>query len=119
MRVLLSMAFVLTLSSAAFAQSGVAGNWILTFQTPNGPREANAVLTVDGNKLTGIIASEAGEAKFEGTVKGNTFKISFDIQTPNGNLTIGINGEVDGDSMKGTMEFPQGTGEFTGARKKN
>jgi hypothetical protein len=119
MRVLLSMAFVLMLASSAFAQSGVAGNWTLTFQTANGPREANAVLTVDGSKLTGIIASEAGEAKFEGTVKGNTFNISLDIQTPNGNITIGIDGEVDGDSMKGTMNFGQGTGEFTGTRKKS
>jgi hypothetical protein len=119
MRLLLSLAFLLTLASSSFAQNGVAGNWILTFQTPNGAREANAVLTVDGNKLTGTITSDAGgEAKFEGTVKGNTFKIALDVQTPNGNLTIGINGEVEGDSMKGTMDFGQGTGEFTGTRKK-
>lgn len=119
MRLLLSFAFVLTLASSAFAQAGVAGNWTLTFQTPNGAREANAVMTVDGSKLTGTIMSEAGEAKFEGTVKGNTFKIALDVQTPNGNITIGINGEVEGDTMKGTMDFGQGTGEFTGARKKS
>jgi hypothetical protein len=118
MRFLLSMAFVFTLASSAFAQAGVDGNWTLTFQTPNGAREASAVMKVDGSKLTGTIASEAGEAKFEGTVKGNTFKVSLDVQTPNGVITIGINGEVDGDSMKGTMDFGQGTGEFTGTRKK-
>ena len=118
MRFLLSLAFVFTLASSSFAQSGVAGNWTLTFQTPNGAREANAVMKVDGDKLVGTILSEAGEAKFEGTVKGNTFKISLDVQTPNGTFTIGINGEVDGDAMKGTMDFGQGTGEFTGTRKK-
>jgi hypothetical protein len=118
MRFLLSMALVFTVASSAFAQSGVAGNWTLTFQTPNGAREANAVMNVDGSKLTGTIASDAGEMKFEGAVKGNAFKISLDVQTPNGTLTIGINGEVEGDSMKGTMDFGQGTGEFTGTRKK-
>lgn len=113
------MAFVLALAGSVFAQSGVAGNWTLTFQTPNGAREASAVMKVDGSKLTGAILSEAGEAKFEGTVKGNTFNITLDVQTPNGNLSIGINGEVEGDTMKGTMDFGQGTGEFTGARKKS
>lgn len=119
MRVLLSMAFVLSLASSAFAQAGVAGNWTLTFQTPNGAREANAVMAVDGSKLTGVISSDAGELKFEGTVKGNSFKVSLDFQTPNGNITIGINGEVEGDSMKGIMDFGQGSGEFTGTRKKS
>ena len=120
MRFVFSFALVLTLASTAFAQSGVAGNWTLTFQTPNGAREANAVMAVDGSKLTGIITSDAGgEMKFEGTVKGNTFKVSLDVQTPNGNITIGINGEVEGDSMKGVMDFGQGTGEFTGTRKKS
>ena len=118
MRLLLSLAFVFTLASAPFAQSGVEGSWTLTFQTPNGAREASAVMKVDGSKLIGTISSEAGEAKFEGTVKGNTFKVALEVQTPNGVLTIGINGEVDGDAMKGTMDFGQGTGEFTGTRKK-
>jgi hypothetical protein len=119
MRLLLSLAVVFTLASSAFAQSGVAGNWTLTFQTPNGAREASAVMKVDGSKLTGAITSEVGEAPFEGTVKGNTFTVSLEVQTPNGNFKIGINGEVDGDSMKGTMDFGQGVGEFTGARKKS
>jgi hypothetical protein len=118
MRYLFSLALALTLSTSAFAQSGVAGDWTLTFQTPNGAREANAVMQVDGSKLVGTITSEAGEAKFEGTVKDNTFKVTLDVQTPNGTFTIGINGEVTGDSMKGTMDFGQGVGEFTGTRKK-
>src|SRR5919204_5417890 len=117
MRFLLPLALVMTIASSAFAQSGVAGNWTLVFQTPNGAREANAVMKVDGDKLTGIISSEAGEAKLEGKVKGQTFNVSLEVQTPNGVLTIAINGEVDGDAMKGTMDFGQGTGEFTGTRK--
>jgi hypothetical protein len=118
MRFLLPLMLVMAIAVPAGAQSGVAGNWTLTFQTPNGAREANAVMKVDGDNLTGVISSEAGEVKFEGKVKGQTFNVSLEVQTPNGVLTIGINGEVDGDSMKGTMDFGQGTGEFTGTRKK-
>ena len=118
MRFLLSLALVVTIAGSALAQTGVAGNWTLVFQTPNGAREANAVMKVDGDKLTGVISSEAGEAKFEGKVKGQTFNVSLEVQTQNGVLSIAINGEVDGDAMKGTMDFGQGVAEFTGARKK-
>jgi hypothetical protein len=117
MRFLFVVFAVALLAASAFAQTGVAGNWTLTFQTPNGAREAQAVMKVDGGKLTGTISSEAGESKFEGTVKGDTFNITLDVQTQNGTLSIGIAGEVDGDSMKGTMSFGQGSGEFTGTRK--
>jgi hypothetical protein len=118
MRFLLPLMLVVAIAAPASAQTGVAGSWTLTFQTPNGAREANAVMNVDGDNLTGIISSDAGEMKFEGKVKGQTFNVSLEVQTPNGVLTIGINGEVDGDSMKGTMDYGQGTGEFTGTRKK-
>ena len=119
MRFFCSLALAVTLAGAAAAQTGVAGDWTLTFHTPNGAREANATMKVDGEKLIGIINSEVGEAKFEGTVKGNTFNISLDVPTQNGVISIGITGEVDGDKMKGSMNFGQGTGEFTGVRKKS
>ena len=119
MRIRIFVATVALLGAAAFAsaQSSVAGNWALSFNTPNGTRESSAVFKVDGEVLTGTITSDMGEASFKGTTKGNTFAISLDVQTQNGTLTIGITGEVDGDTLKGVMDFGQGTGEFTGKRK--
>lgn len=119
MRILTSLVAAVLLTSAVFvsAQSTVAGNWTLTFNTPNGSRETAAVFKVDGETLTGTLTSDMGEMAFKGKTKDNTFTISLDVQTQNGTLTIGITGEVTGDTLKGVMDFGQGTGEFTGKRK--
>jgi len=105
-------------SSLVFAQSGVAGDWAVSFDTPNGAREVTMAMKVDGDALSGTIASEMGEVPFKGTAKGNTFNASFNVDTPNGSFTIALSGEIDGDGMKGVLDFGQGTGEFTGKRKK-
>ena len=104
---------VVTLS----AQSGIAGEWTIAVNTPGGTREASLTLKVDGETLSGTMASEQGETAFKGTAKDNTFTMSFDVQTPNGTFTINMSGAVDGDDMKGTMDFGMGTGDFTGKRK--
>ena len=108
---------LLGMTAAAQAQSTVAGNWALSFNTPNGTRESSAVFKVDGETLTGTLTSEMGEMPLKGKTKGNTFAITLDVQTQNGTLSINISGEVDGDTLKGVLDFGQGTGEFTGKRK--
>lgn len=115
--VALLVAATLTASALVSAQSGVAGNWAVSFNTPNGAREVTMAMKVDGDALSGTIASEMGEVPFKGTAKGNTFNASFNVDTPNGSFTIGLSGEVDGDAMKGTLDYGQGTGDFTGKRK--
>ena len=112
------LAFFIGAATWAPAQGGVAGDWNLSFNTPGGTREAAMNVKVDGETLTGSVTStEGGETPFKGTVKGDTFAFTMDVQTPNGTFSIVINGEVDGDAMKGTMDFGQGTGEFTGKSK--
>jgi hypothetical protein len=118
MRLILSaLVFAVSVTAVASAQSPVAGDWSLSFNTPGGTRDASAVFKVDGEKVTGTISSEQGEIAFAGTAKGTTFTVTMDVNTPNGMLSIGLAGEVDGDSMKGTLDFGQGTGDFTGKRK--
>lgn len=118
MRVLmLSLAAVLSASMFVSAQSPVAGTWSLSFNTPNGTRESEAVFKVDGETLTGTLTSDMGEMAIKGKTKGNTFSVTLDVQTQNGALSVGITGEVTGDTLKGTLDYGQGTGEFTGKRK--
>lgn len=119
MRLSILVVAIALLGSATFvsAQSGVAGDWTLTFNTPGGAREASATFKVDGDTLTGTLTGPQGELPFKGTVKGATFTFTLDVQTQQGTMSIGIAGDVDGDSMKGTMDFGQGTGDFTGTRK--
>jgi hypothetical protein len=115
-----TLALIVALATIALpsAQSSVAGDWTLTFNTPGGTREASASFKVDGDKVTGTMNSaEGGETLLTGTAKGNTFNVTMEVNTPNGVFSISLTGEVDGDSMKGTLDFGQGTGEFTGKRK--
>jgi hypothetical protein len=108
---------LLGFTTPARAQSDLAGNWLLSFNTPNGMIDADAVFKVDGDKLTGTLSSTAGETKLDGTVKEKTFTFSFEVPTQQGNLTVTISGEQDGDTLKGTFDFGQGTGDWTGKRK--
>src|SRR5262245_2056783 len=108
---------LLPLAAAPSAQSGLNGDWAMTFQTPMGSLDASATMKVDGDKLSGTMRGEAGEVPFTGTVKGATFTISFEVQTPNGNISITMNGEQKGDEMKGTFDFGQGTGDWSAKRK--
>ena len=78
----LLVAAAVAASSALFAQAGVAGDWAVSFDTPNGAREVTIAMKVDGDALTGTIASEIGEVPFKGTAKGNTFNASFNLATP-------------------------------------
>jgi hypothetical protein len=112
------VAATLAASALVSAQSRVAGDWAVSFNTPNGAREVTMAMKVDGDALSGTIASEMGEVPFKGSAKGDTFNASFNVDTPNGSFTIALSGEVTGDDMKGTLDFGQGTGEFTGKRKK-
>ncbi len=115
--VLLALALSVSGFSVISAQSGVAGDWTVAFNTPGGTREAAMAMKVSGDAVTGTLASEMGEIAFKGTTKGNTFNLNFDVQTPNGTFSIAMTGEVTGDEMKGTVDYGQGTGDFTGKRK--
>jgi hypothetical protein len=119
MKTLLFAAILLVASATvSVAQSPIAGDWTLTFNTPGGTREATASFKVDGENVTGTMNSaEGGQTAMSGTAKGNTFSVTMEVTTPNGVFNVGLSGEVDGDAMKGVMDYGQGTGDFTGKRK--
>ena len=79
--------------------------------------KARSVLAVDGDAVTGTIASgDIGEAKFTGTVKDGAVTFSFDMAGPQGPLTITTRAAVTGDEMKGEMDYGMGVAPFTGKR---
>lgn len=117
-RAAIAIALVGALVAGATAQTGLTGEWVVSFNGPNGPIEAGATFKQDGDKVTGSLTGPQGETKFAGTAKGKTFVVSFSVQTQQGELSIKMDGEVDGDSLKGTFDFGQGTGDYTAKRKK-
>lgn len=103
-------------SSVLFAQATVAGNWTLDVDSPQGATKVNLVLAVEGEAVTGTIASDMGESKFTGTVKEGTVTFTFDMAGPQGPLTITTKAAITGDEMKGEMDYGMGVAPFIGKR---
>jgi hypothetical protein len=107
-------------AAAAPASPGsAAGEWDVTFKTPNGDFPASAKLAEDGGKLTGTITSQLGEAPVTGTIDGKTFKLEFTAVTPQGSMPVTLTGDIDGDAVSnGKAEITgMGTMEWTAKRK--
>jgi hypothetical protein len=117
-----STLLVALVSIAAFgatpsAQSGIDGNWALTFDTPMGSLDASATFKTEGEALSGTMESQAGSTTFKGTAKGKSISFVMNISGPDGELSIQLDAQVEGDTLKGTFDFGQGQGSWTGKRK--
>ena len=102
--------------AVALAQPGVAGNWTLDVDSPQGIMKVDLVLALQGEAVTGSIASEMGESKFTGSAKEGTVTFTFDMTGPQGPMTIITKATVSGDEIKGEMDYGQGVAPFTGKR---
>ena len=101
-------AFVL-LALPGAAQTGAAGKWNASVDTPNGPFAMVFEFLIDAaGKLTGSLQNEfIGSIPIkDGTVNGNdiSFKLSID-GGPNGAMNIGYKGTVKGDELTLTSKF--------------
>jgi hypothetical protein len=71
------------------------GKWDVKLIVPGaGEIPATAVLTQDGDKLTGTLSSVAGEAMLTGTVAGGSVKLNFEADTPQGKLPVSLTGDM-------------------------
>jgi acetamidase/formamidase len=90
------LAFVACLLPAVvFAQSTVAGDWLLTTDIYGNPLHQKLTLKVDGTSLSGTI----GRRSIDGTVSGNT--IRFAMKTDD--TTDEFNGTISPDGLTGTL----------------
>jgi len=105
--------------AASAGTGGAAGQWDLTFKTPNGDYPASATLTNENGKLSGTISSQLGETPISGTLEGKSLKLSFTMTTPQGVLPITMTGDIDGDAVSnGKAEITgMGTMEWSGKKK--
>jgi hypothetical protein len=102
-------------SASAFAQSGAAGSWQLTLQTPQGNQTVELALTQTGTNLSGDLISAMGSVSVTGNTTADGVALTAKIEAMN--LELGINGKVAGDSMDGTVKFGDfGEFPFTGKR---
>jgi len=113
-----SLAALALVTATLQAQANLTGTWVVSFTTPQGPMDATATIKQDGDAFSGTMSGPQGEVPFKGTIKGNTFTFTIDVQSPNGQLVIKLDGEQEGDNIKGTFDFGQGTGDWSGKRSK-
>jgi hypothetical protein len=100
---LLFAAFALTASAA-----DVAGTWKSSLETPNGNFESTYVFKVDGDKVTGTVATaQMGESAIsDGKLDGDKLSFAVKRNGPNGELVITYKGTVTGDELKMTISIP-------------
>lgn len=110
---LLSIAALFAIGVPAQA-ADVSGEWSITVNSSQGPIPAVLRLTVEGEKLTGVIAGgDGGEMPLEGTVKDNEVTFSFWY----GEMPVSMVGKVDGETIKGTFDAGgQDGGDWSGKR---
>lgn len=118
-RMLTCVCALLLVAGAAtpFAQANISGDWVLTINGPQGAMDADATFKQDGDKITGVMSSMAGETNVAGTLTGSSLALAFNVVTPNGPIDVKMTAEVSGAEMKGVVDFSMGTADFTGRKK--
>lgn len=111
---LLASLLVMFGAGPVFAQTNVAGDWELTITSPQGERTTPVTLKQDGEKITGMFKSPAGEVPLEGKITGNDLTLTFTLSFQGQPLPITMTGKVDGASIAGKADFGGfAEGEFT------
>ncbi len=118
----LTLVAVMILAGVAMAADkvDVSGKWQFQVETGAGSGSPNFVFKQDGEKLTGDYNGQLGQAKLEGTVKGNKIEFKFTIDLGGQSGTIVYSGTIkDNDNMEGKVALAElGEGAFTGKRAK-
>jgi hypothetical protein len=104
-----SLAVALLLATFAASGADIRGLWKLTYTTENDLiREATLDLKVEGDHLSGTLASDRGKALLEtGKVSGDEISFSL-LRKGNGDeITVNFSGKVEGGTMKLKMQYGQ------------
>jgi hypothetical protein len=102
-------ALVLSVAQArplAVPQSGVAGEWDITVESPQGANKSLLVIKKEGDKLTGALKSPRGERPLESimlTGSDITFVMKANVQGQD--MVFTYKGKVEKDSIKGDVDF--------------
>ena len=81
--------------------SNLSGKWDVTFNMAGNPMPATATFTQTGEKVSGTLASQAGETPVSGTMTGSALKLEFTVATPQGDLQITMTGDLGPNGITG------------------
>jgi hypothetical protein len=113
-----TLVFALLLSSLAAFAADVSGAWNITVDTPNGPLDVTLNLKQDGDKLTGTVTSQMGDAPITGTVKDNDLTFTMNMDANGASMVIVYKAKVDANKISGSLDLAgQGEIKFSGTKK--
>jgi hypothetical protein len=95
-------------ATPAMAQANVAGTWTLTLEGPEGPVDAEIVLTQDGGSVMGTVNMPDVDAAdlSDGMVEGNTLTFLLVLDVQGQEIALEGTGEVDGNEIDGELYVP-------------
>jgi hypothetical protein len=120
MRLSLSLLAVVLLLAPVAASTRVAdisGEWILNFNGPQGPIDANAKFQQDGENVSGTIEGPQGTIDCTGTLKDTKLALQMEVNANGQSIAIYLLADVDGDTLKGSFSVAEMRGEWSGKRK--
>ena len=87
--------------------SDVAGEWKLSYTSDDGQtHESTLYLKVDGEKLSGKIASARGSAPIaDGRISGDDISFTLNRRGHGEDITVSYTGKVNGDAMALTLKI--------------
>ena len=119
-RLLCVLAFAIVVGApvAAFAQTDVSGDWLVTIESPQGPATVDLTMKQAGEALTGTVTSPMGSVDFKGKVLKDALSVSYTMNLQGNSIEITMTGTVAGDAIAGNLDFG-GLGEvpWTAKRK--
>ena len=99
----LSVVILITLAAiASSAQIDVSGTWTAVVELDVGSGEPTFVFTQDGETVTGTYEGTFGSAELTGKVMGDTIEFSFGAE---GVGEAKYTGTIEGNSMEGTGDY--------------
>ena len=112
---------VACLFALAASAADVSGTYVAQVPGRNGNMETTFKLKADGDKLTGTVVTQRGEAEIkDGKVAGDTISFSQTFERGGNSMTILYKGKVEGNEIKFTREVQGGQGrtaEFTAKKQ--
>jgi hypothetical protein len=102
----------------AAAAVSVAGNWLMTIESPQGAQDSKLIVNQTGKDITGSLDTPMGSQNFTGTFDGKEIKFGFQLNAQGMDLKIDFMGTSDGQTMDGKAVFGTfGEGTFKAKRQ--
>ena len=114
---LIALSLSLAILPGSVAQTDVSGTWKLTVESQEGTANPTVSFIQNGEKLSGTYRGRMGQARLEGTLRGNAIQFTVTLRFRDQSFVNTYSGAVSGETMSGKVQFADSaTGKWSGKR---